>query len=280
MGFEEMLQNVLSTAVRLYRPVLSDDLPGITQAFLRPLLNDLIHSAMAKEESCPAAGSHPKVDDPDKPWIDFNSNTASMVRDIINNVFGIEGDSSVNQIIRVATDALGWPAGQIAPKGRLFNMSTDGLGIVVEDLLITGLDTFSHFEVLLPIGSDLPLTRINNSLSLASKDKPLEISLKIKLDLDEPLASPNPPRTTGIHDTLSIKLSLEKVGINIAADARVNMLRVYLLKLKQCTNVNCLMGILDSSSKFIGFGVDIEGFGLDIDCASGSVLFVRTWRAS
>ena len=104
-----------------------------------------------------------------------------MVRDIINNVFGIEGDSSVNQIIRVATDALGWPAGQIAPKGRLFNMSTDGLGIVVEDLLITGLDTFSHFEVLLPIGSDLPLTRINNSLSLASKDKPLEISLKIKL---------------------------------------------------------------------------------------------------
>ena len=48
VGFEEMLQNVLSTAVRLYRPVLSDDLPGITQAFLRPLLNDLIHSAMAK----------------------------------------------------------------------------------------------------------------------------------------------------------------------------------------------------------------------------------------
>ena len=270
VGFEEMLQNVLSTAVRLYRPVLSEDLPGITQAFVRPIINDLIHSATMDAGTCPAAGSHPKVDNPDKPWVDFNSDTASIVRDVINSVFGIEGDSSVNQIIRVATGALGWPAGQIAPKGVLFNMSTDGLGIVVEDLLITGLDTFSEFEVLMPLASDSPLTRINNSMALASKEKPLQISLKVKLDLDKPLASPNPPHKNGIHDTLAIKLTLDRVGINIAADARVNMLRIYGLALKQCTNVDCLMAILDADSKFLGFGLDVEGFGIDIDCASGA----------
>ena len=174
------------------------------------------------------------------------SNLISTVGYILNNLTGINGPLNINSLINIITNNTGIiNLKNFYSENIIFNLNltninsifSGNLEIILEDINITGLNTWKNFTALVPYDKVLLYSYLN------LKNLSVNASFYIKLKLDN--NSNIQTNETTLHEKAVLKSKFENNQLEALIQIPLNNKKLNEYSNKECLNYECFLNLID-----------------------------------